>query len=187
MLLKLCLSLVLSDLTLAAEIFPNLSSRKKGATAISGHEYFDADESFVVDIFVKSAHWFCAFIPKAAYLEYFLPLLGHFVSHSSGQQHCPIWCSSFSQTWRLEGLYQYWDLLILCSNPLFWCVIVTSQEIYLFFQWSSFLNLSCKSEISRNPCMGKLHQPGPARTLQGLCFGLGTAVGEVLQQLILLS
>lgn len=56
MLLKLCLSLVLSDLTLAAEIFPNLSSRKKGATAISGHEYFDADESFVVDIFVKSAH-----------------------------------------------------------------------------------------------------------------------------------
>lgn len=138
MLLKLCLSLVLSDLTLAAEIFPNLSSRKKGATAISGQEYFDADESFVVDIFVKSAHWFCAFIPKAAYLEYFLPLLGHFMSHSSGQQHCPIWCPSFSQTWRLEGLYQYWDLLILCSNPLFWWVIVTSQEIYLFFQWSSF-------------------------------------------------
>lgn len=56
MLLKLCLSLVLSDLTFAAEIFPNLSSRKEGATAISGQEYFDADESFMVDIFVKSAH-----------------------------------------------------------------------------------------------------------------------------------
>lgn len=52
MLLKLCLSLVLSDLTFAAD----LSSRKEGATAISGQEYFDADESFVVDIFVKSAH-----------------------------------------------------------------------------------------------------------------------------------
>lgn len=86
-------------------------------------------------LFVKRTH--CAFIPKAAYLEYFLPLLDHFVSHSSGQQHCPIWCPSFSQTWRLEGLFQYWDLLILCSH--FWCVIVTSQEIYLFFQWSSFV------------------------------------------------
>lgn len=161
MLLKLCLSLVLSDLTLAAEIFPNLSSRKKGATAISGQEYFDADESFVVDIFVKSAHWFCAFIPKAAYLEYFLPLLGHFVSHSSGQQHCPIFDVSLWQARRST-----------CS----------SSGVH-------FLNLSCKSEISRNPCIGKLHQPGysPARTSQGLCFGLGTAVGEVLQQLILLS